>query len=76
VNVIISNESKAYDGLAFSGGRYSLSDPTANLLGNIRYTGNAQGVVNVGTYTIICSGLYSGQQGYDIRFVPGRLTIK
>lgn len=76
VDVAIGNQTKTYDGLAFKGGSYSLSNPSAILQGSLSYSGDAQGALNVGTYTIIGSGLYSGQQGYDIRFVPGRLTIR
>ena len=75
VDVVIGNESKTYDGLAFKGGSYSLSDPSAILQGSLSYSGNAQGARNAGAYTISGSGLYSGQQGYDIRIVDGNLAI-
>ena len=76
VDVVINNQTKTYDGQAFSGGSYSLSDPAAILQGSLSYGGNAQGARNAGSYTITGSGLYSGQQGYDIRMVNGSLTIQ
>ena len=75
IDVVIGNQSKTYDGQAFKGGSYSLSDPAAILQGSLSYAGNAQGARNAGTYTISGNGLYSGQQGYDIRIVDGSLTI-
>jgi hypothetical protein len=68
---------KTYDGLAYSGGNgvsYSIA-PNANLLGAATYGGSSQGAVNVGSYVITPSGLYSNQQGYDITYANGNLTV-
>jgi hypothetical protein len=72
-------DSKAYDGVAYSGGKgvsYS-STPDSNLLGTLSYGGNSQGSVNAGSYVITPGGLYSTNQqgGYAITFVSGTLTI-
>jgi hypothetical protein len=51
------------------------SIPTADLLGTVSYGGPAQTAVNVGTYAIAPSGLYSNQQGYIISYANGALNI-
>jgi hypothetical protein len=78
VDVNIGNASKTYDGTAYhvTGGSYTLSDPAASLLGSMSYgPGTAEGARNAGTYSLTGTGLYSDQQGYDIRFVDGGLTV-
>ena len=73
---VTANAAKTYDGTPFTGGvvaTYSI--PSAVLNGSLSWGGDAQGAVDVGTYTITPAGLYSGQQGYDITFVDGALTI-
>jgi hypothetical protein len=47
--------------------------PITNLLGAVSILGNVGR--NVGSYTFSPSGLYSNQQGFDISFVNGVLTI-
>jgi hypothetical protein len=78
LTVTANAASKAYDGLAYSGGNgvsYSVT-PNANLLGTVSYGGTSQGAINVGSYTIIPSGYWSNQQGYDIiAYVNGTLSI-
>ena len=69
--------SKVDDGLAYSGGNgvsYS-SVPNAYLLGSVSFSGDSQGAVNPGIYTITPGGLYSTQQGYIISYRDANLTI-
>jgi hypothetical protein len=67
---------KTYDGLAYSGGNgVTYSDTNAVLSGALAYTGASQGAINAGSYAITPTGLYSSQQGFDISFVNGALTI-
>ncbi|HWW04671.1 YDG domain-containing protein [Collimonas sp.] len=67
-----SNNGVTYTGL--NGYRYS--GTPSGLLGSISYSGSSQTAVDVGTYSIIASGVSStGQQGYNITFVNGALTI-
>ncbi|MEO8331091.1 MAG: GLUG motif-containing protein [Gallionella sp.] len=73
LNITADPVSKAYDGLAYSGGLvnpvYTPGNP--NL---VHVLGSAYGVndINAGTYA---PALYSDQQGYDLTFVGGDLTI-
>lgn len=75
--VTASNGSKTYDRLAWNGGNgVSCSNVACgSLLGSIAYGGTAQGAVNAGSYTLTASGLYSNQQGYDISYANGTLTV-
>ena len=76
LTVTASAATKTYDGLAYSGGSgvaYSAASPV--LSGTLAYGGTSQGAINTGGYAIIASGLYSNQQGYDISYVNGTLTI-
>ena len=77
LTVTANNASKTYDGLVYSGGAgvtYSVT-PNSNLLGSISYGGSSQGAVNAGSYAITPSGFYSNQQGYDISYASGTLTV-
>ena len=68
---------KTYDGAAYTGGNgvtYSTT-PNGNLLGAVSYSGTSQGATNAGSYAITPSALYSNQQGYDISYVNGTLTV-
>ena len=70
--------SKTYDGVAVSSGSYTLSDAgadTSKLLGTAQIGGTVIGARNAGTYTQTVSGLYSGQDGYDLSFVDGQYVI-
>jgi filamentous hemagglutinin family protein len=72
------NGSKTYDGIAVSIGNYTLSDASADtskLLGTAQVGGTLLGARNAGTYTQTVSGLYSGQDGYDLNFVDGQFVI-
>jgi filamentous hemagglutinin family protein len=76
LSVTANAASKTYDGLAFSGGSgvtYSIASPT--LSGTLAYSGTSQGAINAGGYLITPGGYYSIQQGYDISYVNGTLTI-
>ncbi|MGP1666227.1 MAG: beta strand repeat-containing protein, partial [Rhodanobacter sp.] len=77
LTVTASNDTKTYDGLAYSGGNgatYSTT-PNGNLLGTLSYGGTSQSAKNAGSYVITGSGLYSNQQGYLISYLDGALTV-
>ncbi|TCT07117.1 beta strand repeat-containing protein [Paralcaligenes ureilyticus] len=77
LTITASNAAKTYDGVAYAGGNgvtYSRL-PNANLLGAPTYGGTSQGATNAGSYTIVPSGYWSNQQGYDIQYVSGALTV-
>ncbi|MDO8346914.1 MAG: filamentous hemagglutinin N-terminal domain-containing protein [Rugosibacter sp.] len=77
LTVTANNDTKTYDGQAYSGGNgvsYS-SPPNANLLGTLSYVGTSQGAINSGNYVITPGGLYSNQQGYILSYVDGALTV-
>ena len=73
LTVTANDAVKTYDGLAYSGaGGVSYSTaPNGNLLGSVSYSSG----VNVGSSAITPSGLYSNQQGYDVSYINGTLTI-
>jgi filamentous hemagglutinin family protein len=76
LTVTAGDTSKAYDGTTSVSSSYSLSDASADsslILGTAAY-GNVSSK-NVGSYGFGISGLYSGQQGYDILYVDGTATI-
>jgi hypothetical protein len=79
LTVTASDAAKTYDGSAYSGGNGVIYAPTgfnaSKVLGTLAYGGNSQGATAVGSYSIIPSGLYSSQIGYDISFANGTLTI-
>jgi len=79
LTVTANNDSKTYDGLAYSGGNgvtYSgfVNSESASVLGGtLAYGGTSQGAVNANSYAIIPSGLTSGN--YSITFANGTLTV-
>jgi filamentous hemagglutinin family protein len=76
LTVTANNYTKTYDGASYSGGNgvtYSISGASPS--GSVAYAGTSQNAKNAGSYTITPSGLYSDQQGYDIGYVSGALTI-
>ncbi len=80
LTITASSITKTYDGTPYSGGNgvtYSVPNAYNYLQGTLGYTGTAQGAIDPNpTYTIIPTGLYSNnQQGYDITYVQGTLTI-
>ncbi|MCC6416163.1 MAG: filamentous hemagglutinin N-terminal domain-containing protein [Opitutaceae bacterium] len=78
LTVTANDATKTYNGSAYSGGNgvtYSIASPSPTPAGTLIFTGTAAGAVNAGSYTLTASGLYSVQQGYDISYAPGTLTI-
>ncbi|GFE87641.1 YDG domain-containing protein [Steroidobacter agaridevorans] len=81
LTVTVGNTSRVYDGTHWSGGSavaysgFRMGEDANDLLGSFNYGGTAQGARNVGTYSIVGTGQYSGQQGYDIEYVASSLTI-
>jgi filamentous hemagglutinin family protein len=78
LTVTANNDNKTYSGAPYSGGNgvtYSVASPSPALSGTLAYGGTSQSAVNAGSYTLSASGLYSVQQGYDIRYAAGTLTI-
>jgi len=76
VTVTVNDKTgRTYDGTeaTVSGSGHTLSDETASLLGNADYTDVT--TRNAGDYALGISGLYSGQQGYDIKVETGRYTV-
>ena len=79
LTVTANNDSKTYDGNAYSGGNgvsysgFVHGETSSVLAGTLVYDGSSQGAVNAGTYTITASGFTSGN--YDISYVGGTLTI-
>jgi hypothetical protein len=81
LTVTANNDSKNYDGAAYSGGNgvsYSGlvtgDTATAVLAGNLAYGGSAQGAYLAGEYDITPGGLLANGN-YSLRFVQGRLTL-
>ncbi|WP_208948552.1 MBG domain-containing protein [Segnochrobactrum spirostomi] len=79
LTVTANDATKAYDGLAFSGGNgltyagFVNGETAAVLGGSLAYGGNAQGAINAGTYALTASGLTSGN--YTIAYTPGALIV-
>ncbi|ARS40380.1 hypothetical protein CA265_12220 [Sphingobacteriaceae bacterium GW460-11-11-14-LB5] len=71
--------SKAYDGMAFTGGNgasyngFAIGDDATVLTGTLTYGGTSQGANNVGNYAITPGGLSSAN--YNINYVDGKLLI-
>jgi filamentous hemagglutinin family protein len=77
LTVTVNSDSKTYNGVAYSGSNglsYSVP-PNPALSGVLAFGGAAQGAINAGSYPITASGLYSVQQGNDISYVAGALTV-
>ena len=67
--------SKTYDGTTSLSNSYTPIDSGADtslILGTAAYSTSSK---NVGSYAVSTSGLYSGQQGYDISYADGTATI-
>ncbi len=79
LTVTADDDSKTYDGLAYSGGNgvtytgFVNSETSAVLGGTLSYAGTSQGATNVGTYVLTPQGLTSGN--YSISFVGGGLDV-
>ncbi len=75
---VTANARKTYDGAAYAGApdlTYSAPADLSKLLGSPVYEGTYQGATQAGSYTITAAGLYSTQQGYDISYGTGSVTI-
>jgi len=78
--VTANNAIKTYDGIVYSGGNgvtCSTGSCGAGYLGTLAYSGTSQSAINASasSYVITPSGYYSNQQGYDISFADGALTV-
>jgi len=74
LTITADNITKTYNGLSdsvLSNASYSIAD--ASTSGHLFNQANPYSIKNVGSYTP--TGLYSDQQGYDISYVDGVLTI-
>jgi len=73
LTVTATSGSRVYDGTTDGiGVSYSLTPDMTKVLGTLVYTG---AVKDVGDYTITPGGYYSIQQGYDISYANGALTV-
>lgn len=79
LDVVLNNDSKTYNGLAYSGGNgvtYSgfISGETESALGgSLIYGGSSQGAKNAGSYVIGASGLSA--DNYNINYINGALAV-
>lgn len=76
LTITAKNVTKTCDGATYNspaGVTYSTGSAPSNLFGNLSYTGAE---TKAGTYTITPTGLYSNQQGYDISYAAGTLTLQ
>jgi filamentous hemagglutinin family protein len=76
LTITANADSKTYDGQTYYGGNgvtYSIASATPS--GAPIYSGTSQGAMTVGSYVITPGGYYSNQQGYDISYANGALTI-
>lgn len=79
LNVTALDDTKTYDGVAYSGGNgvsysgFVNGEGTSELGGTLAYGGTSQGALNGGSYTINPSSLTA--TNYEISYVNGALTI-
>jgi pectin methylesterase-like acyl-CoA thioesterase len=79
LGITANNDSKTYDGTGYSGGNgvtyvgFVNGETSAVLGGTLSYGGTSQNATNVGSYTIIPSGLTSAN--YAISYTNGALTV-
>ncbi len=78
LTVTANAASRTYDGSAYfdaNGVTYSVANPA--LSGTLAFNDSSTHLplVNAGSYTISAAGLWSDQQGYDISYASGALTI-
>jgi len=67
-----------YSATAYSGGNgYSATPVIGDTIvsGVPIYGGSSQGAIHAGSYAIALSGLYSDQEGYELTFANGTLTV-
>ena len=72
VTVTANPISMVYNGTIYDGNAGVTYSSPVTLSGTLAFTGADK---NVGTYTITPNGLYTDQQGYDITFASGTLTV-
>ena len=77
LTITANSPSMTYSGNTFNGviGVTYSSTPNSNLLGSLSYSGSWSGAIDVGSYGISVSGLYSNQLGYKITYADGSLAI-
>ncbi|WP_421954681.1 YDG domain-containing protein [Polaromonas sp.] len=75
LTVTAGNVSKTYDGSTAINSNYILSKSNADSSLILGTAASSTSSKNVGSYSIAVSGLYSGQQGYDLSFVGGTATV-
>lgn len=79
LTITATDFTKTYDRIAYTGGNGVTYNGFANgenesvLSGTLTYGGTAQNAINAGTYTIVPTGLSSGN--YSIRMIPGKLVV-
>ncbi len=79
LTVTAANDSKTYDGLAYSGGNgvsysgFVGGEDSTVLGGTLSYSGSSQGALNAGLYQVMPQGLSSGN--YTISYVAGELAV-
>ncbi|NOV29501.1 YDG domain-containing protein [Methylomonas sp. ZR1] len=79
LTVTASDDSRAYNGLGYSGGHgvnitgFVNSETSSVLGGSVSYGGTSQGATNAGSYTFTASGYTASN--YDFSYVNGTLTI-
>jgi hypothetical protein len=77
--VTANSDNRTYNGLAYTGGNgvaysgFANGETVAVLGGSLAYGGTSQGAMALGSYTIIPSGLTSGN--YTIGYANGQLNI-
>jgi autotransporter-associated beta strand protein len=82
LTITANSTNKVYDGAAYTGGNGATYAGFVNgqtntiLAGSLTYTGNSQGAIAAGTYTITPSGLSNlAGTNYAINYVNGTLTV-
>lgn len=73
LTVTASNTSKTYDGLTYSSSTAYTTSAAADA--NKIFGTVASSDLNVGTHAISAAGIYSNQQGYDLSYANGTLTV-
>lgn len=81
LTVTANNDSKFYDGAAYSGGNgvtldgFVTGDTAADITGSPAYSGSSQGAVAPGRYVITPGGLASASGNYTPGYVSGQLAV-
>lgn len=79
LSVTALDDTKTYDGVAYSGGNgvsyngFVNGEGVSELGGTLAYGGNSQGALNSGGYTIVPSGLTASN--YELSYINGALSI-